>query len=915
MRLHTLKHRLTIGFALLCLLLSAPLSAQSTELAQNATVTASTADLAASNAVDGDMNTRWASAAQTDPSHLSVDLGQRYDLSQVVIHWEAANAETYEIRGSNDGANWTTLATRTGGVFGQRTDTVTLSGEYRHIRVFGISRSQGNAWGYSIWELEVYGSEPQTTPTGCADGCFEELDATTLRTRVNEGDTVDIHYTVNGGGQQNVRMFQDSNGWYYDMPNLLPGDVVSASFTIITNGVGRTTGWINHTFTGSGSSSSSSSSDTSSSSSSSSESTSSSSSNSSSSANLGNITPLYDATTMLEPVVQYETETALITRFADRARDRHAKEDQFQAYDHYLSFYWEDRTAAIEIIDEVAKGGDTVRMNVRTEFLLSNTEAENRWFYRGVGTVAEYCDNGTMVVVDNLNYYKERSHNCREGRPIQVGDKLEFEISQFLDASVPNGRANYYGTTYLYIVGEGLVPWDVGGSTPFGGVKDSYKIAERAWLGGDTTIHAMTSGETDNHFMQMATNLGYDNGQPFVRGRRVLHTSFEDGRHDERPIENPVFTEMVGLAGPHYINDSCAGCHERNGRAAPAAVGEPLDKWSFKVADDNGAPDPALGRVLQPESSDGAAGEGSVSIAYWTEENGLRSPNYQFTGVVPDRFSARIAPNLVGIGLLEAIPESTILAQADPEDTNGDGISGRPNRILDPETGETRLGRFGWKAGTVSVKHQLASAFNSDMGVMTSVLPEPDCGSNQSDCGNTGAELSDQHLDDLVKYIALLGVRPQRDYDDPAVQNGKQLFETVGCAGCHTPAYQTSEYHPLAELRDQTIYPYTDMLLHDMGTGLADNLGEGEASGAEWRTPPLWGLGLSACVTGGVENPTVGQGNEVCTLEHSYLHDGRARSIEEAILWHGGEGQAANDSYQALSASNKQDLISFLNSL
>ncbi|MBB3062018.1 di-heme oxidoredictase family protein [Microbulbifer rhizosphaerae] len=653
----------------------------------------------------------------------------------------------------------------------------------------------------------------------------------------------------------------------------------------------------------------------SSSSSSSSGGSSSSSSPSGGSPDLGNIVPLYDGSTPLEPAIQYETETALITRFSDRARDRHAKEDHFQAYDHYLSFYWEDRTASIEIIDEVAKGGDTVRMNVRTQFRLSDTEAENRWFYRGVGTVAEYCDNGVMQVIDDFNYYKVRSFNCRENRSIQIGDKLEFELSQFLDPSVPNGRANYYGTTSLYIVGEGLVPWDVGGTTPFGGIKDSFKIPERAWLGGDTTIHALTSGETDNHFMQMATNLGYENAQPFVLGRRVLHSSAVDGRHDERPIENPVFTEMVGLAGPHHINSSCASCHERNGRAAAAPVGEPLDKWVFKVADTNGNPDPYLGSVLQPKARDGAVSEGSVSIVYWTEQNGLRSPNYAFTGVTPERFSARIAPNLVGMGLLEAIRESAILAQADPEDSDGDGISGRANRVLDPETGDTRLGRFGWKAGTASIRHQLARAFNTDMGILTSVFPEPDCGSSQNDCGTSGAELADQHLADLTKYISLLGVRPQRDYDSPSVQNGEQLFTNVGCADCHTPTHQTSEHHPLAELRNQTIHPYTDLLLHDMGPGLADNLGEGEASGAEWRTPPLWGLGLSACVTGGVENPIGGQGNEICTPEHSYLHDGRARSIEEAILWHGGEGQAANDGYQGLSASEKQDLLNFLGSL
>nr|WP_010130640.1 di-heme oxidoredictase family protein [Microbulbifer agarilyticus] len=627
------------------------------------------------------------------------------------------------------------------------------------------------------------------------------------------------------------------------------------------------------------------------------------------------VVPLYDATTELEPAIKFDRGDALVTRFSDRARDRHAKEDHFQAYDHYLSFYWEDRTAAIEIIDEVAKGGDTVRMNVRTEFRLSDTEAENRWFYRGVGTVAEYCDNGVMNVVDQYNYYKERSFNCRENRPIQVGDLLEFEISQFLDASVPNGRANYYGTTYLYIVGEGLVPWDVGGSTPFGGIKDSFKIPESAWLGGETTIHALTSGETDNHFMQMATNLGYDNAQPFMLGRRVLHTSAIDGVHDEKPLENPPLQDMVGLAGPHYVNDSCASCHERNGRAAPAPVGEPLDKWAFKVADANGNPHPFLGSALQSKARDGAASEGDVSIAFWTEQNGLRSPNYAFTGVTPERFSARIAPGLVGMGLLEAISETSVLANEDPDDSNGDGISGRANRVVDPETGDTRLGRFGWKAGAASIRHQLARALNTDMGVMTSVLPQPDCGNSQTDCGASGAELADEHLVDLTKYIALLGVRPQRDYDNPVVQNGEQLFASIGCADCHTPTQQTSAYHPLAELRNQTIHPYTDLLLHDMGPGLADNLGEGEASGAEWRTAPLWGLGLSACVTGGVENPIGGQGNEVCTPVHSYLHDGRARSIEEAILWHGGEAQSANDAFQNLSSQDRSAVLEFLNSL
>jgi CxxC motif-containing protein (DUF1111 family) len=894
------KWSLCALWMLICL--SIPLHAQThTNVALGANISASTADLPASNAVDGNINSRWASAANTDPSHITVDLGEAHDLSSVVIHWEAANAHTYEIRGSNDNNNWTTLATETGGVFGHRTDTVAVSGSYRYVRVFGISRSVGNHWGYSIWELEVYGAPASTGVGDCNDICLREISATTLRARVTGGDIVDIHYIVNQGQQLNVRMHQDAQGWYYDI-SLNPGDLINAWFTIITGGVGQSSATMNYTFTGNGSSSSSTSS-------------SSSSSSSSSTPNPGGpVVPLYNSSTPLEGAIQFDRGDALVTRISDRARDRHAKESQFQAYDHFLSFYWEHRTASIEIVDYVAKGGNSVRMNVRTQWRLNDTEAENRWFYVGVNTVAEFCDNGTMVVIDDFNYYKERSFNCRENRPIQLEDKLEFEVSQFLDPSVPNGRAPYYGTTYLYIVGRGLVPWEVGGTTPAGGIKDSDEIPVHARLGGDTTLHDASSNEPHNHFMQMATNLGYDNGQPFVLGRRLHHTSFVNGVHDERPQENPIFGEMVGKAGPRYVNESCADCHVRNGRAAPAPLGQPLTKWVFRVGDAQGNPHPDLGRALQPQTVGNAASEGTVSIASWNHANGLRSPSYHFSGVVPPRFSARIAPQLVGIGLLEAIPESAILALEDPNDATGNGISGRANRIIDPVTGETRLGRFGWKAGTTSVRHQVANALNVDMGVMTSVLPTPDCGANQTDCATGNAPLSDAHLDDLVKYIALLGVRPQRNYADTAVQNGKAIFTNIGCADCHTPSFQTSPYHPLAELRNQTIYPYTDLLLHDMGPGLADNLGEGDASGAEWRTAPLCGLGLSACVTGGVYNPG-GQGNAVCTPEHSYLHDGRARTIEEAILWHGGEGQASNNNFQALSGADKQDLLRFLESL
>ena len=239
------------------------------------------------------------------------------------------------------------------------------------------------------------------------------------------------------------------------------------------------------------------------------------------------------------------------------------------------------------------------------------------------------------------------------------------------------------------------------------------------------------------------------------------------------------------------------------------------------------------------------------------------------------------------------------------------GIS-RAQVVDDPETGAPRLGRFGWKAGTSSVRHQTASALNTDMGVMTALFPEPDCGTEQTGCGDTGAELSEAHLDDLVRYVSLLGVRARRDLDDGDALAGETLFGEVGCADCHRPSFETTPYHPLAELRGQVIWPYTDLLLHDMGEALADNLGEGAASGAEWRTPPLWGIGLGPCVTGGVEGP---HQQEVCTPHESYLHDGRARTLDEAIRWHGGEGAASRDAFTALSAEQQAQLIRFLQTL
>lgn len=633
------------------------------------------------------------------------------------------------------------------------------------------------------------------------------------------------------------------------------------------------------------------------------------------------IIPLYDVNTVLEPAVSVETDTALYTYVADRVRDRHARESQFKSYDHYLSFYWEQRVLRLEIIDYVAKGGTDITFNYTTLDRLN--PAEFRTFFGGVSTVAQYNNNRIAPLVStnpsaiqgetDYNYSATVNKNANAGnRPLQVGDRIEIEISQFL-AGPRNGRLNYYGTTMLYVVGQGIVPWGqadelgIGNPGPndiSGGVRlalDSHPIPEKAWLGGLTTNHYQYSDEPHNRFKQMAGNLSPTNGQAFLLGRRLHHTNFETGAHSE--AGNPIFTAHVGKLGAKYINNSCISCHTNNGRSLPPPLSTALITSVVKVGRDAaGSPHPTLGSVLQPQATDGSA-ESSIAITSYTTTTGqygdgtsyeLRAPNYTFTGTTPPFYSVRGAPQLVGLGLLEAIDENTIADLADPTDEDQDGISGRMSIVTDPVTGEPRLGRFTHKASVATISDQIAAALNADMGVTTSVKPVLD-----GETSGGTPELSDVDLDYMTRYVALLGVYAQRDLKAPDVILGEQLFAAANCVACHIPALETGPNHPMAELRNQTIRPFTDLLLHDMGPGLADQMSDGDASGSEWRTAPLWSIGLTAGVSGG----------------EAYLHDGRARTLEEAILWHGGEAEVAKEAFRMMSASDRAALVAYLKSL
>ncbi len=387
------------------------------------------------------------------------------------------------------------------------------------------------------------------------------------------------------------------------------------------------------------------------------------------------IVALYNSSTVPEAATTVNTPTALITRIADRARDRHAREAQFNSYDHYLSWYWEQRMANIEIIDRIGKAGQpqNITFNYTTHDLLN--PAEFRTFFRGIGTVAEYNNNQIATLVStnpsatpgetDYHYTATITQNANQGnRALQLGDRVEIEISLFLNGP-RNGRLNYYGTTLLYIVGQGIVPWAQGNDMGFpGGIVgnvnqtlDSHPLPTNAWLGGLTTLPYQYSNEPEHRFKQLAGNISPTNGQPFMFGRRLHHTDFGNGEHSESG--NPVFSAHVGKLGPKFIARSCVECHVNNGRALPPDIGAPMLQSVVKVgSNDAGSPHPALGSVLQPRSSSGPV-EATATISSYTNLTGqfgdgasysLRKPNYAFQGVTPSHFSVRLTPPLVGHG-------------------------------------------------------------------------------------------------------------------------------------------------------------------------------------------------------------------------------------------------------------------------
>jgi CxxC motif-containing protein (DUF1111 family) len=423
-------------------------------------------------------------------------------------------------------------------------------------------------------------------------------------------------------------------------------------------------------------------------------------------------------------------------------------------------------------------------------------------------------------------------------------------------------------------------------------------------LGGETSI----DGAYITVFQQPASNLSAAQSAEHLESDKAFGDIF---------VTAP--SPQNGGVGPVFNQNSCESCHVSNGRSPfPQSENDLrglLLRLSVQGVGPHGEPlaVPNFGRQLQTKATFNKVPEGMLA---WQEiietkkyadgtEVALR--NFIFSVKNPyENFpnsaliSPRIAPPMIGLGLLEAISESDILVHADPNDSNNDGISGKPNRVWDVVTQQTTLGRFGWKAAEPNLLQQTAAAYHNDMGITNPLFQrESSEGQSQSDGYGDEPEIDIATLKTATFYPQSLAVPQRRNYDNADVQSGKRLFFSLNCNACHQATFKTGQHPEYDFLSNQTIFPYSDLLLHDMGEGLADNRPDFEANGREWRTPPLWGIGLTKTVGG----------------HSNFLHDGRARNLEEAILWHGGEAEKSQKEFVKLSSSERKNVVTFLESL
>jgi len=630
----------------------------------------------------------------------------------------------------------------------------------------------------------------------------------------------------------------------------------------------------------------------------------------------------------------------LTVKLAGRFRDRHPNEWR---YDHFVDTYFAGPTFDLTMVDH----GDAVDVTIAPQASM-NVEAVDfknyECFGSGMGgaipSPAPLC--GTPPALAAVGVRATNTGNSvftTRVDHLSYGQLLDFELT-FVRSRT------YYTEWFQYFVGSGRLqpkvqhPW--------------------AHAAGDQSVTDVSIDQFG--YAQHVPNLSPAELQTFIAGKVLFEadfdthvgynptTTFDCPRGQavgsvvppitSPPLASPLFTAgnsfsnvaLAGITRPGYTASACFSCHHLDGKGQPPddkGMGSMLLKL-FSVDGKSSGPDPVYGTVLDQHGAGGGAPEVKAAVT-WQPVTGtfadgtpyaLRKPVVALNSLrdgalsASTHISARIPRPVFGLGLLEAVPEETIVALADPDDANADGISGRPNFVTDARTGAKAIGRFGWKAGIASLREQAALAFVNDIGVTSPLYPKHRCGAMQPGCmsgvSDAAPQLSDTDLDHIQGYLRELSVPPRRNYEDAQAVMGKTYFAAIGCIKCHVGNLVTSSTYEVPELRGIDIQPFTDLLLHDMGDGLADDapVEEGTASGREWRTCPLWGNGTGAAVMYPAIDAFDPNGDP--PPGGVYLHDGRARSITEAILWHGGEAQPMRDAFVAMSAAARTALLAYV---
>ncbi len=845
------------------------------------------AGASAAMAIDGKPGTRWASTFE-DGAWIQFDFGAKTAVGYLKLVWENAYGKEYSLRTSDDGKTWTELRHVSNGRGGTE-EFFNLGANARYLQLQGVARA--TAYGYSLFEVEF--------KTPGSDNTLAEVATSAVR------------FPASGTG----------------------------------------------------------------------------------------LVPLPTSAEPLESMQFTLPDGSLVTRFGVRGLARHGRErgedwneigygpnETVDALGNpvdkgpgnFLTFvpqYFKNRTWGFEVIDNSRVAGVTrPTLKVNQYFTQPQLPGGVAWFrafdrpgvtgygWMNPGELADkslticppvaYPPSGKLASANLLNNGCSLTVNgypghgdlgadglpngkSVPGRALVVGDVIEvspsfFSTTQAMQAIGDNGGIRYYAGEWTYVVGVGLRP--------------SYGVQPRLMnaplpaatlSGGDGSVSYNYSDNGLFMFQQPHNHAGMQNMQRFVEGRRLIHTNFTTGDHNEPG--NDRYTAAVGLQGTRFNQSACIACHLNNGRSpAPFAINQKLDAMSVRAAmlDANGQqlPHSRYGTSIQmnaqgPTGTPQDWGTGvrvagfdaqTVKLADGTAVE-LRKPRLAFDGPVPAVWSLRAAQPMIGTGLLEAIPEADILARARTT-PDADGVVGIPNYVFDPETGAVRLGRFGWKASKASLRHQAAAALLHDMAVTSPVYPSRACNSGPVACasGKVEAGISEADLQSVSRYLALIGVPAQRSLasgfpkgvapldehrvDPLQVSAGARLFSDARCTACHTASMKTGPGHLFAELRNQTIKPYTDLLLHDMGAGLADGFIEGQAKGGLWRTAPLWGIGYTDKVMGNASRV-------------AYLHDGRARNLTEAVMWHGGEAERSRQRFEAMGKADREALLAFLKSL